>query len=131
MSERSTIRRLGKVNRRGRGSGRPSVSGQVAKNKRKARLFTEQKGLCCYCGKKMLCPTENKFKSGKFPGNLATLEHLDNKLTGKRKPNQCHPAALACYSCNHAKGVEDEKKYKQNWGVAKIRDQIISQLWMC
>lgn len=110
--------------------GRIRMSGQLQKTRRKDRLWIIQNGQCHYCKRKMIHHS-NKYNERQRPPLLSTLEHLDNKLTGKRTVNKMARTVLACYECNHRKGIEDEKAHKQDWGFGKVREQIIRELWKC
>ncbi len=82
------------------------------KKRRRERLYEEQDGKCYYCG----CPTIiiNYTKNpDKFPDNLATLEHLDNKLSKDRKPGEPARVVMACYRCNQERGAEDHKQHRE------------------
>ncbi len=78
--------------------------------KRRERLWTENDGLCKYCGIKTVLPNETN--ENYHPDNLATIDHLINKLERKKrlKPNCTGEIrlVLACRKCNFLRGKLDE-----------------------
>lgn len=77
--------------------------------KRRERLWIENDGICKYCGIKTILPEQNNLNY--LPKNLATVDHLINKLEEKRQvPNHSNEirSVLACRECNFIRGKLDE-----------------------
>lgn len=73
--------------------------------KKRVRLFAEQNGLCYYCRCKMVL--NNATHGGKFPDNMATFEHLRDRLDPRRRrpnPSGEQRIVLACSRCNQERG---------------------------
>ena len=84
--------------------------------KKREKLWKENEGKCCYCNILTVLPTEKN--ANFFPDNLATLDHLINKLEKNRKtPNRSNQnrVVLACRNCNHARGKFDEFRLMKNF----------------
>ncbi len=83
------------------------MSNKSLKNAKKA-LFVAQKGLCCYCQRKLSLLSSRK--NERNPPNMATIEHLRRKTDGgtSRRDN----LALACAPCNNGRGDTDWLTYK-------------------
>jgi hypothetical protein len=88
----------------------PQTSTQL-KHRKVLRLFEEQDGRCFWCKKPMVLfqreRLHRKGRKGKvrLPQNLATLEHLDSRLSPERgKHNGERRIVLACAHCNHLRG---------------------------
>lgn len=77
--------------------------------RKRVRMFEAQAGLCFYCQKSMVL----MFGHHKHqPDNLATIEHLRDRLhEGRREPpmNQERRQVLACFKCNNLVGAERYK----------------------
>ena len=58
---------------------------------------------CHWCGVRTVLPTDN---SGRQFATLATLDHLDNRLSKDRVKNKHHTerTVLACAACNSERG---------------------------
>ena len=73
------------------------------------RLYERQKGKCCWCGRQML-KRWIQVDGLPVPDDLATLEHLDSKMSpdrGYRQGEIRH--AVACRACNLQRGAAEEK----------------------
>ena len=77
---------------------------QKRKKNLKAKLFSLQGGVCCYCGTKL------RLRSGPLSPFHATIEHLRRKVDGgtDRRDN----LAVACFPCNSGRGDTDWLTYK-------------------
>lgn len=75
------------------------------KKRLKTLLYQQQNGKCCYCESDMLLSFENHI--GQQPNNLATFEHVYHLWEPDRhKKGNKDKVMLACYQCNHKKGIE-------------------------
>lgn len=75
-------------------------------------LFVRQKGLCCYCERKMRLL---KGYAKTLEPDRATREHLQRKSDGGSNAND--NIAAACFECNSGRGSMDwftYKSYKMN-----------------
>ena len=76
--------------------------------RKRAKLFAEQDGRCHWCNQPML-PSWTYRKGVRVPDNLATLEHLDSRLSKERGK---HPGerrvVLACNVCNEARNKQEQ-----------------------
>lgn len=82
----------------------------------RARLFAINPN-CCYCGE----ITINRKRPHNERHQLAsdcTLEHLLSRWNGKRS-NKIKDLAIACYSCNTARGQQQEHEFLQIHGVTR------------
>lgn len=77
------------------------------KRRQRDRLFKRQRGRCCWCRQPMR-RTWNHRDGQTTPPDLATIEHLDSRLSPERGQ---HPGErrhrLACAKCNHQRGVDE------------------------
>ncbi len=109
---------------------------QRSRYRRRDRLWKDQQGLCCYCGKGMMHwndlrgdpikakafgvrTTGRQERIARMPPRLATIEHLrDRYHPGRRdgNPNREKRWALACWECNTERGN------------ARTREQPIEEL---
>lgn len=72
------------------------------KHRQIARLWKEQEGRCKWCGCDMVLPANLTTKW--FPKNTATLDHLDDRLSGERGKHQGQiRRVLACKECNETR----------------------------
>lgn len=71
------------------------------------RLFTEQNGLCHWCGCVMQLFTNHVSNP---PPDMCTLDHLDSRLSPERGQhgNEIRHVA-ACYKCNTERGHQEVK----------------------
>lgn len=55
----------------------------------------------------------------------ATIDHLVHRLSGKRRHTESNEkmTVLACYKCNHRRGIEDERKYKNDSDLQQIKSK--------
>ncbi len=84
--------------------------------RRKTRRYMEQRGLCWYCQEKMILSF--RAHGGNQPKRLATMEHLDDKYSGKRGKRQGEiRIVIACKECNESKGRK------------RTSDRPIYELW--
>ena len=77
------------------------------KKRKREKLFKEQSGKCHWCDQPMqLGPYP---EGGTLPHNMATFEHLDDRLSPARgtyyRDNTIR-VVLACSACNHQRGKE-------------------------
>lgn len=83
-------------------------------HRQKARMFSEQKGLCYYCQKPMLL-IKKDWTGQKMPGNLATVEHLRHRFDVRRY-EPCDGSekrrVLACARCNGEQGARKERELR-------------------
>ena len=78
------------------------------------RLYEEQNGKCCYCGCHAVIINYKNPAPSVLPDNLATLEHLDNRLSDQREDGQPARYAMACFRCNQEQGRLYQKKHFAN-----------------
>lgn len=97
----------------GRIEGKPNPKNRV--HRRKLKLFREQNGCCMYCKVPMLLRFKAFPDGTPSPEYLATLEHLDHRLSGNRGVGggTIPRTGLACYKCNTEKGAADLKYYSE------------------
>ncbi len=75
-------------------------------------LDERQGGECYWCGCKMIDPSIIYLK--KQPNNLATLEHLDSRLSGQRGKRSGVRRVVACRLCNNKRGAREETQLPIN-----------------
>ena len=79
------------------------------KKRKREKLFKEQGGRCHWCDEPMqLGPYPSKAE-GPLPDDLATFEHLDDRLSSERgayNRDNVIRVVLACSACNHKRGKE-------------------------
>lgn len=83
------------------------------KRRRRCKLFLQQNGKCYYCKQDMILSFSERDMSLK---TLATLEHLDDKLSDSRgKYGVCgtERTVLACRDCNNHRFKISPEKYKR------------------
>ena len=81
-----------------------------SQKRRRDRLFGES-NCCFWCGCWLVHP-ENFGRHESCPDNMATLDHLRDRLNPKRtEPNQnCEPrTVLSCKKCNELNGKKSEQ----------------------
>ena len=73
----------------------------------RARLFHEQNGLCHWCQ----CPMElvRSTPDNQNVGNIATFEHLKDRLSPGGRQSSADTIVAACSDCNNARNREREK----------------------
>lgn len=77
----------------------PTVTGRAtARQRRRARLFFKQRGLCYWCSRQMTTERPNP----KPAPNYATFEHLMPRSRGGK--SNYDNVVLACRSCNNHRG---------------------------
>lgn len=77
--------------------------------RRKARLsalFVIQGGLCFYC-QRLMQALGSFTGTGKTPGDLATVEHLNSRLNPARAVH--NPIVIACHACNQKRARLEER----------------------
>jgi hypothetical protein len=76
---------------------------------RKRKLYRLQNGRCWWCGEQMIYPDGRKYRHP--PKLLATIEHLDSRLSGRRGAfgSKCERTVLACRECNHRRGAQEQQ----------------------
>lgn len=68
----------------------------------KSVKYSLQGGRCHWCNKVMLLSFDHADQSNPL---LATFEHLDDAASGKPRTNRQDRVVLACYKCNHERGI--------------------------
>ena len=78
-----------------------------SEKRQRKRMYIEQGGKCYYCGQMMYF---YELKRGETaPDDMATIEHLDSRLSGERGNHQGEfRRVMACLKCNNARGKEEE-----------------------
>jgi hypothetical protein len=73
----------------------------------RARLFHEQNGLCHWCQ----CPMElvQPIPDNQNVGNIATFEHLKDRLSPGGRQGSAGTIVCACSDCNNARNKAREK----------------------
>ena len=80
---------------------------------KRLKLFYEQQGRCYWCGCEMISPEFYDQSKAPQPDNLATLDHLDNKLSNERGKHHGEKRRIAaCRKCNQQRGRLDELVHK-------------------
>lgn len=80
--------------------------------RQKIRLFERQDGKCHWCGEQMLDPAI--IYEDKQPDNLATLDHLDSRLSEERgKHSDNIRRVLACRRCNGNRGAKEQAQLSE------------------
>lgn len=74
---------------------------------RKQWLYRRQGGRCFWCAVTMVLPRQHVHEP---PDNLATLDHLDDRLSGRRGMYAygVERTVLACRKCNNERGRQSE-----------------------
>lgn len=76
---------------------------------------------CHWCGRltQLLSGKEGERMRRIFPDDMATVDHLDTKLSGRRSPGGGHEerTVLACRVCNEKRAADEER----NVGLAEIQ----------
>jgi hypothetical protein len=76
------------------------------KRAKRDMLYAERDGLCHWCGIKTVIPPRGVILKQQ-PDNMATLDHLDDRLSGRRgKMQGTRRVVLSCYRCNQARSRE-------------------------
>lgn len=84
---------------------KPSDTSSARRRRKKIRLFVDQDGRCHYCRIPMLLSFHHMAHQ---PANLATIEHLDSRLSGERGKHHGEiRIVLACRQCNHERGTQE------------------------
>lgn len=84
-------------------------SGAELLRRRRRRLWHEQGGLCHWCGD-MTTLYEPVQKRRSMPPKMATLDHLDDRLSPERgKHRGKRRTVMACWQCNHERNVEAQR----------------------
>ena len=80
-----------------------------ARRQKRERLFNEQDGRCYWCGRQMRLLTFQPKAGQKSPDDMATLEHLDSRLSPSRGMfgHGAKRVVAACYRCNHTRASEE------------------------
>jgi len=76
-------------------------------------LHAAQSGKCCYCGCVLVMPENGKHKRAIVKDQhprMATIEHLQRRADGGS--SRLDNLALACRTCNAARGPESWVEYK-------------------
>lgn len=86
---------------------------------RRARLFKKQRGLCYYCGVRMVQVDRRgqQMKAGTRDPRECTLEHLidrNDPFRGRIKGK----LVAACHKCNHTRGAERQRQFDAGREVA-------------
>lgn len=85
---------------------RPSRNERI--RRRRVKLFHEQKGRCYWCSCEM---TLEQPEDQPLPRNFATIEHLDDRLSGRRGSMPGERTVVACTDCNERRGRDSEDKH--------------------
>ena len=78
---------------------------------RRNKLWRLRGGLCHWCGIKTVLPQFLPKGRGTQPGHMATLDHLDDRLSGRRGSftgKGVERTVLSCLKCNSERGKESE-----------------------
>lgn len=92
------------------------------KRKQRNTVFKKQKGLCHYCGKKMLLITNQEARAVKRLSEMMTLDHVVMKCKGGTF-GLCNLVG-ACHECNILRGDVPYKLfirwYNSRYGIEHI-----------
>ena len=80
------------------------------KHEYRKRLWQERDGLCHWCGIKTVLPPSGRILRHQ-PANLATIDHLDDRLSERRgcfEGWEGRRTVLSCFRCNQARARESE-----------------------
>ena len=79
-------------------------------NRARRLILWNRNPICHWCGVHTLLISQDK--KAKASDNMATVDHLDSRLSGNRKsPRKGEErTVLSCYKCNHHRGSLECKK---------------------
>lgn len=89
--------------------------------RRRLRKLWDQNPNCHWCGKKTVLPKRRV--GGPASHDLATIDHINSRFKKERfdNPNNLPNTVLACYECNHRRGEEEDREYRQ-----RMKDEILA-----
>ena len=84
---------------------------------RRITLHEKSQGKCYWCGGLTRLPHECNLQDGEpNPQDMATIDHLDHKMSGDRGKYGhviLERTVLACRECNGIRGRLDEDRYRE------------------
>lgn len=103
------------------------------------RLWDSQDGKCCFCHCDTILPEDTGLDLGNvltYPENMATIEHINSRLTEYRKCKKEYRAnrtsmAMSCYKCNQGRMKIEHAWLKGRRKIQKRKGIVYSTEKLC